>query len=81
MIDVSFRTVFLLFFLQSDQLILLRTWKILLWQSLRARTEKALVKSQTEDSDDSKVIFKQILSFTLTEKVCANLNVFSHSCC
>ncbi|KAM7507964.1 hypothetical protein LguiA_018417 [Lonicera macranthoides] len=40
----------------------------LLSESLRARTEKALVKSQTEDGDDSKVIFKQILSFTLTEK-------------
>ncbi|KAJ7006339.1 hypothetical protein NC653_005637 [Populus alba x Populus x berolinensis] len=39
----------------------------LLSESLRARTEKALVKSQLEDND-SKVAVKQILSFTLTEK-------------
>ncbi|KAH9692027.1 putative aarF domain-containing protein kinase [Citrus sinensis] len=39
----------------------------LLTESLRARTEKALVKKQTEDTD-SRLITKEILSFTLTEK-------------
>ncbi|WCJ44036.1 Protein kinase superfamily protein [Euphorbia peplus] len=36
-------------------------------ESLRASTERALVKRQTEE-DDSKVAIKQVLSFTLTEK-------------
>ncbi|KAK9271169.1 hypothetical protein L1049_026758 [Liquidambar formosana] len=39
----------------------------LLEESLRARTEKSLVKVQIEDTD-SRVVIKQILSFTLTEK-------------
>ncbi|KAK3018370.1 hypothetical protein RJ639_003960 [Escallonia herrerae] len=39
----------------------------LLSESLRARTDKALVKQQIDDND-SKVVIKQILSFTLTEK-------------
>ncbi|XP_048229548.1 uncharacterized aarF domain-containing protein kinase At1g71810, chloroplastic-like [Ricinus communis] len=39
----------------------------LLSESLRARTERALVKRQTEDAV-SKVAIKEILSFTLTEK-------------
>ncbi|KAH9757824.1 putative aarF domain-containing protein kinase [Citrus sinensis] len=39
----------------------------LLTESLRARTEKALIKKQTEDTD-SRLITKEILSFTLTEK-------------
>ncbi|XP_031258382.1 uncharacterized aarF domain-containing protein kinase At1g71810, chloroplastic [Pistacia vera] len=39
----------------------------LLQESLRARTEKALVKKQVEDTD-SRAIIKQVLSFTLTEK-------------
>ncbi|KAJ4701125.1 Protein kinase superfamily protein [Melia azedarach] len=39
----------------------------LLKESLRARTEKALVKSQMQDRD-SRVITKEILSFALTEK-------------
>ncbi|XP_022773463.1 uncharacterized aarF domain-containing protein kinase At1g71810, chloroplastic isoform X5 [Durio zibethinus] len=38
----------------------------LLTESLRARTEKALVKTQREAN--SRVVFKEILSFTLTEK-------------
>lgn len=42
--------------------------RLILWQSLRARTERALVKRQTEDAV-SKVAIKEILSFTLTEKV------------
>lgn len=43
---------------------------MIVWQSLRARTEKALVKSQMQDRD-SRVITKEILSFALTEKVSA----------
>uniref|UniRef100_A0A5B7BC16 ABC1 atypical kinase-like domain-containing protein n=1 Tax=Davidia involucrata TaxID=16924 RepID=A0A5B7BC16_DAVIN len=39
----------------------------LLTESLRARTEKALVKKQIEDND-SRVVIRQIISFTLTEK-------------
>ncbi|XVF63217.1 hypothetical protein PTKIN_Ptkin09bG0070000 [Pterospermum kingtungense] len=39
----------------------------LLSESLRARTEKALVKTQREEAN-SRVVFKEILSFTLTEK-------------
>ncbi|XP_057502256.1 uncharacterized aarF domain-containing protein kinase At1g71810, chloroplastic isoform X2 [Actinidia eriantha] len=39
----------------------------LLTESLRARTEKALVKKQMDDND-SRMIVKQILSFTLNEK-------------
>lgn len=39
----------------------------LLTESLRARTEKALVKKQAEDTD-SRLITKEILSFALTEK-------------
>ncbi|KAK8538757.1 hypothetical protein V6N12_034465 [Hibiscus sabdariffa] len=39
----------------------------LLTESLRARTEKALIKSQREEAD-SRVVFKEILSFTLKEK-------------
>ncbi|XP_021300078.1 uncharacterized aarF domain-containing protein kinase At1g71810, chloroplastic isoform X3 [Herrania umbratica] len=39
----------------------------LLTESLRARTEKALVKKQREEAN-SRVVFKEILSFTLTEK-------------
>ncbi|XP_002527120.2 uncharacterized aarF domain-containing protein kinase At1g71810, chloroplastic isoform X1 [Ricinus communis] len=39
----------------------------LLSESLRARTERALVKRQTEDAV-SKVAIKEILSFTLTQK-------------
>ncbi|KAK0576299.1 hypothetical protein LWI29_015089 [Acer saccharum] len=39
----------------------------LVTESLRARTDKALVKKQTEDRD-SRVIIKEVLSFTLTEK-------------
>ncbi|KAG8491055.1 hypothetical protein CXB51_014211 [Gossypium anomalum] len=39
----------------------------LLTESLRARTEKALVKIQREEAN-SRVVFKEILSFTLTEK-------------
>ncbi|KAM7266189.1 hypothetical protein ACFE04_004086 [Oxalis oulophora] len=39
----------------------------LLTESLRARTEKPLVEKQTEDSD-SRVVIKQILTFTFTEK-------------
>ncbi|XVF29905.1 hypothetical protein REPUB_Repub16aG0010700 [Reevesia pubescens] len=38
----------------------------LLTESLRARTEKALVKTQREAN--SRVVYKEILSFTLTEK-------------
>ncbi|KAJ4951450.1 hypothetical protein NE237_028282 [Protea cynaroides] len=38
----------------------------LLTESLRARTEKALVKQQAEDN--SRVVIKEVLSFTLTEK-------------
>ncbi|PPE01205.1 hypothetical protein GOBAR_DD01761 [Gossypium barbadense] len=40
----------------------------LLTESLRARTEKALVKIQREEAN-SRVVFKEILYFTLTEKV------------
>ncbi|KAI9185092.1 hypothetical protein LWI28_004065 [Acer negundo] len=39
----------------------------LVTESLRARTDKALVKKQTEDRD-SRVIIKEVLSFTLIEK-------------
>ncbi|XWS21839.1 hypothetical protein CRYUN_Cryun30bG0090000 [Craigia yunnanensis] len=39
----------------------------LLTESLRARTEKALVKTQREEAN-SRVVFKEILSFALTEK-------------
>ncbi|XP_039053656.1 uncharacterized aarF domain-containing protein kinase At1g71810, chloroplastic isoform X2 [Hibiscus syriacus] len=39
----------------------------LLTESLRARTEKALVKTQREEAD-SRVVFKEVLSFTLNEK-------------
>ncbi|KAI6691161.1 hypothetical protein NL676_027989 [Syzygium grande] len=39
----------------------------LLTESLRARTEKALMKGQVE-GNDSRMVIKQILSFTLTEK-------------
>ncbi|KAA8537986.1 hypothetical protein F0562_027433 [Nyssa sinensis] len=39
----------------------------LLTESLRARTDKALVKEQTA-GNDSRVVIRQILSFTLTEK-------------
>ncbi|KAK2659164.1 hypothetical protein Ddye_005697 [Dipteronia dyeriana] len=39
----------------------------LVTESLRARTDKALVKRQAEDGD-SRVIIKEVLSFTLTEK-------------
>ncbi|XP_017981465.1 PREDICTED: uncharacterized aarF domain-containing protein kinase At1g71810, chloroplastic isoform X1 [Theobroma cacao] len=39
----------------------------LLTESLRARTERALVKKQREEAN-SRVVFKEILSFTLTEK-------------
>ncbi|KAB2077789.1 hypothetical protein ES319_A06G119600v1 [Gossypium barbadense] len=39
----------------------------LLYKSLRARTEKALVKIQREEAN-SRMVFKEILSFTLTEK-------------
>ncbi|KAB2077788.1 hypothetical protein ES319_A06G119600v1 [Gossypium barbadense] len=39
----------------------------LLTESLRARTEKALVKIQREEAN-SRMVFKEILSFTLTEK-------------
>lgn len=39
----------------------------LLTESLRARTEKALIKRQVE-GNDSRMVVKQILSFTLTEK-------------
>ncbi|KAF7820360.1 putative aarF domain-containing protein kinase [Senna tora] len=39
----------------------------LLKESLRAKTEKALVKNQT-DNTDSRMVMKEILSFTLTEK-------------
>lgn len=41
---------------------------MLIWQSLRARTDKALVQEQ-EDSAYSRAIVKQVLSFMLTEKV------------
>jgi hypothetical protein len=43
-----------------------------LLQSLRARSEKSLVKSQKEDSDSSRYAIKQVLSFTLTEQVKLN---------
>ncbi|KAI4352797.1 hypothetical protein L6164_007016 [Bauhinia variegata] len=39
----------------------------LLTESLRAKTERAVVKKQTEDSD-SRMVVKEILSFTLTKK-------------
>ncbi|XP_040971493.1 uncharacterized aarF domain-containing protein kinase At1g71810, chloroplastic isoform X6 [Gossypium hirsutum] len=39
----------------------------LLTESLRARTEKAFVKIQREEAN-SRMVFKEILSFTLTEK-------------
>ncbi|KAM4123408.1 hypothetical protein ACB094_01G157600 [Castanea mollissima] len=39
----------------------------LLMESLRARTEKALVRKPAEETN-SKVVVKQVLSFTLTEK-------------
>ncbi|KAL5843619.1 hypothetical protein ACOSQ4_009577 [Xanthoceras sorbifolium] len=39
----------------------------LVTESLRARTDNALVKKMVEDSD-SRVIIKEVLSFTLTEK-------------
>ncbi|KAK7315400.1 hypothetical protein VNO77_33946 [Canavalia gladiata] len=39
----------------------------LLTESLRAKTEKALVKPQTEGTD-SRMVMKEILNFTLTEK-------------
>ncbi|XP_030523428.2 uncharacterized aarF domain-containing protein kinase At1g71810, chloroplastic isoform X1 [Rhodamnia argentea] len=39
----------------------------LLTESLRARTDKALMKRQVE-GNDSRMVIKQILSFTLTEK-------------
>ncbi|KAF8026707.1 hypothetical protein BT93_F3244 [Corymbia citriodora subsp. variegata] len=39
----------------------------LLTESLRARTERALMKRQAE-GNDSRMVVKQILSFTLTEK-------------
>ncbi|XP_059631476.1 uncharacterized aarF domain-containing protein kinase At1g71810, chloroplastic [Cornus florida] len=39
----------------------------LLEESLRARTERALVKKQVEDNN-TRVVVRQILSFTLTEK-------------
>ncbi|KAG2665476.1 hypothetical protein I3760_15G009700 [Carya illinoinensis] len=39
----------------------------LLTESLRAKTEKALVRKQAEETD-SRVVIKQVLSFTLTEK-------------
>ena len=57
--------IFVIF--QSHQLISLEP-DVFLWQSLRARTEKALVKKQM-DGNDSRMIVKQILSFTLNEKV------------
>ncbi|KAL6316865.1 hypothetical protein AAG906_022583 [Vitis piasezkii] len=48
---------------------------IQLAKSLRARTERALVTKQMEGTD-SRLVVKQILSFTLTEKV-TNFHVFS----
>ncbi|KAK7857199.1 putative aarf domain-containing protein kinase [Quercus suber] len=39
----------------------------LLYESLRARTEKALVRKPAEETN-SRVVVKQVLSFTLTEK-------------
>ncbi|KAK4850973.1 hypothetical protein QYF36_011432 [Acer negundo] len=50
-----------LFFIRIDRL------ESLVTESLRARTDKALVKKQTEDRD-SRVIIKEVLSFTLIEK-------------
>lgn len=45
-------------------------------QSLRVRTEQSFVKQEAVDRD-SRVVFKQILSFTLTEKVITKLDLFS----
>ncbi|KAM3390833.1 hypothetical protein ACQJBY_012446 [Aegilops geniculata] len=37
-------------------------------QSLRARTEQTLVRTQQDESDSSRFAIKQVLSFTLTEQ-------------
>lgn len=67
---VSIISLLIFYFHKINVLIILNKF----WQSLRARTEKALVKSQLEDND-SKVAVKQILSFTLTEKVSLSLSL------
>jgi len=41
----------------------------LLTESLRARTEQTLVRTQQDESDSSRFAIKQVLSFTLTEQV------------
>ncbi|EMS62819.1 hypothetical protein TRIUR3_04048 [Triticum urartu] len=40
----------------------------LLTESLRARTEQTLVRTQQDESDSSRFAIKQVLSFTLTEQ-------------
>lgn len=45
---------------------------LLEWQSLRARTDKAALVKKVDDHDNRMVI-KQVLSFTLTEKVVLSL--------
>lgn len=42
---------------------------VFLLQSLRARTEQTLVRTQQDESDSSRFAVKQVLSFTLTEQV------------
>ncbi|KAL6984236.1 hypothetical protein U1Q18_017613 [Sarracenia purpurea var. burkii] len=53
--------------LYKDGLFRIDRLESLLTESLRARTEKALVKKKMEDND-SRMVVKQILSFTLTER-------------
>uniref|UniRef100_A0A0D3G0R6 ABC1 atypical kinase-like domain-containing protein n=1 Tax=Oryza barthii TaxID=65489 RepID=A0A0D3G0R6_9ORYZ len=44
------------------------TLQMLLYKSLRARTEQSLTRDQQEETDSSKFAIKQVLSFTLTEQ-------------
>ncbi|KAH7835251.1 hypothetical protein Vadar_024392 [Vaccinium darrowii] len=53
--------------LYEDGLFRIDRLESLLTESLRARTEKTLVKKKTED-ENSRIVVKEILSFTLTEK-------------
>ncbi|XP_058188862.1 uncharacterized aarF domain-containing protein kinase At1g71810, chloroplastic isoform X3 [Rhododendron vialii] len=53
--------------LYEDGLFRIDRLESLLTESLRARTEKTLVKKNMEDKD-SRIVVKEILSFTLTEK-------------
>ncbi|KAK6938219.1 ABC1 atypical kinase-like domain [Dillenia turbinata] len=55
-------------FLYKDGVFQIDRLESLLSESLRARTDRALVKYQAEDSD-SRMLIKQVVSFTLDEKV------------